>query len=160
MDRGAWQATVHAVTQSQTQLKQLSMHTFIHIYFSQSREEGFYFLENSDNPRQKCDLHFGKKNLKLQQKREQVLLPQGVIQPLSCTRLLCQPLGLQPARLFCLWDFPGKNTGVVCHFLLQGIFLTEGLNPCLLPWQVVSLPLCHLGFLRQLFRFYSLIYLY
>ena len=65
MDRGAWQATVHAVTQSQTQLKQLSMHTFIHIYFSQSREEGFYFLENSDNPRQKCDLHFGKKNLKL-----------------------------------------------------------------------------------------------
>ena len=61
MDRGAWQATVHAITQSQTQLKQLSMHTFIHIYFSQSREEGFYFLENSDNPRQKCDLHFGKK---------------------------------------------------------------------------------------------------
>ena len=27
------------------------------------------------------------------------------------------------------WDFPGKNTGVSCHFLLQSIFLTEGLNP-------------------------------
>ena len=27
------------------------------------------------------------------------------------------------------WDFPGKNTEVVCHFLLQGIFLTQGLNP-------------------------------
>ena len=26
------------------------------------------------------------------------------------------------------WDFPSKNTGVVCHFLLQGIFLTQGLN--------------------------------
>ena len=24
--------------------------------------------------------------------------------------------------------FPGKNTGVGCHFLLQGIFLTQGLN--------------------------------
>ena len=29
------------------------------------------------------------------------------------------------------WDFPSKNTGVGCHFLLQGIFLTQGLNPCL-----------------------------
>ena len=27
-------------------------------------------------------------------------------------------------RLFCPWDFPGKNTGVSCHFLLQGILLT------------------------------------
>ena len=29
-------------------------------------------------------------------------------------------------------DFPNKNTGVGCHFLLQGIFLTRGLNPCFL----------------------------
>ena len=28
----------------------------------------------------------------------------------------------------CLWNFPGKNTGVGCHFLLQGIFPTQGLN--------------------------------
>ena len=33
-----------------------------------------------------------------------------------------------PARLFCPWDFPGKNTGVGCHFLLQGIFSTQGSN--------------------------------
>ena len=32
------------------------------------------------------------------------------------------------ARFLCLWDFPGKNTGVGCHFLLQGIFLTQGFN--------------------------------
>ena len=31
-----------------------------------------------------------------------------------------------------LWNFPGKNIGVGCHFLLQGIILTQGLNPCLL----------------------------
>ena len=30
-----------------------------------------------------------------------------------------------PARLLCPWDFPGKNTGAGCHFLLQGIFLTQ-----------------------------------
>ena len=29
----------------------------------------------------------------------------------------------------CPWDSPGKNTGVGCHFLLQEIFLTQGLNP-------------------------------
>ena len=32
-----------------------------------------------------------------------------------------RPHGLQPARLLCSWDFPGKNTGVGCHVLLQGI---------------------------------------
>ena len=40
-----------------------------------------------------------------------------------------QPYGLQPARLLCPWDSPGKNTGVGCHALLQGIFQTQGLNP-------------------------------
>ena len=40
--------------------------------------------------------------------------------------------GLQSIRLLCPWDFPGKNTGVGCHFLLQGIFPTQGYNSCLL----------------------------
>ena len=38
---------------------------------------------------------------------------------------------------FCPWGFPGKNTGVGCHFLLQGIFPTQGSNPRLLHWQVI-----------------------
>ena len=41
-----------------------------------------------------------------------------------------QPHGLKPARLLCPWDFPGQNTGVGSHSSpLQGIFLTQGLNP-------------------------------
>ena len=40
-----------------------------------------------------------------------------------------RPHGLQPSRLFCPWDFPGKDIGVGCHFLLQGIFPTQGSNP-------------------------------
>ena len=36
------------------------------------------------------------------------------------------------ARLLCPWDSPGKNTGVGCHALLQGIFPTQGSNPGLL----------------------------
>jgi len=49
--------------------------------------------------------------------------------------------GLQPARFLCPWDSPGKNTGVSCQFLLQGIFPTQGLNPHLLRllhWQAES----------------------
>ena len=52
---------------------------------------------------------------------------------------------LYPTRLLCPWDFPVKNTGVDCHFLLQGIFLTQGLNPCLLNWQEGCLPPSHQG---------------
>ena len=37
------------------------------------------------------------------------------------------------------WDFLGKKTGVGGHFLLWGIFLLQGLNLCLLPWQMGSL---------------------
>ena len=34
--------------------------------------------------------------------------------------------GLEPTGLLCPWDSPGKNTGVGCHFPLQGIFPTQG----------------------------------
>ena len=40
--------------------------------------------------------------------------------------------GLWPTRRLCSWHFSGKNTEVGCHFLLQGIFLTQELNPSLL----------------------------
>ena len=66
---------------------------------------------------------------------------------LSCMRaescLTLRPCGLWPTRLLCLWDFPGKNTGVGCRFLLQGTFPTQGPNSCLLHWQADPLPLTH-----------------
>ena len=45
------------------------------------------------------------------------------------------------SRLLCPWSFPGKNTEAGCHFLLQGIFLTQGSNLSLwhlLHWQAAS----------------------
>ena len=51
---------------------------------------------------------------------------------------------MEPARLLCPWDFPGKNTQVGCHALLQGIFPTQELNLGLLRllhWHIGSLPL-------------------
>ena len=46
-----------------------------------------------------------------------------------CSRLF---VTLWPIGLLCPWDSPGKNTGVGFHALLQGIFLTQGLNQCLM----------------------------
>ena len=71
-----------------------------------------------------------------------------VLQACSVVPDFWRPQGLWPVRLLCPWDPPGKNTGVGCHFLLQGIFLTQGVNLCLLLfryWHADSLPLSHLG---------------
>ena len=50
----------------------------------------------------------------------------------SCPTL-CNPWTV-PARLLCTWDSPGKNTGVGCHALLQGVFPTQWSNPGLPHW--------------------------
>ena len=49
----------------------------------------------------------------------------------SCAQLFATPW-MQCTRLLCLWDSPGRYSGVRCHACLQGIFPTQGLNPCLL----------------------------
>ena len=61
---------------------------------------------------------------------------------------LCGPMGCSSPGSSVHGDSPGKNTGVGCHALLQGIFQTQGLKPrnlCLLHWQVTSLPLAPPG---------------
>ena len=69
---------------------------------------------------------------------------------------ILQPLELQLASLLCPSDFPGKNTGVGCHFFLLGIFPTQGQNPCLLHWLVGSLPLSHQGSPAKIISRYSI----
>ena len=56
---------------------------------------------------------------------------------------LLRPHGLYPTRIHCPCDSPSTNTGLGCHFLLQGILLTQGSNLhllCLLHWQADT---CH-----------------
>ena len=50
---------------------------------------------------------------------------------------LCDPMD---CRLLCLWNSPGKNTGVGCHVLLQRISLTQGSNLALLHGGLLSEP--------------------
>ena len=51
---------------------------------------------------------------------------------------LCNPMDCSPPGSSGHWNFPGKNIGMGCHFLLQGIFWTQGQSLCLLHWQVGS----------------------
>ena len=67
---------------------------------------------------------------------------------LSRVRLFCDPMDCSPL-VSSLWGFPGKNTRVGCHFILQGILQIQGWNLHLLHWQVDSLPLCYLGSFYQ-----------
>ena len=55
------------------------------------------------------------------------------------------PRGPQPSRPLCPWDSPGKNTGVGCHALLQGIFPTQGSNPGLPHPRWILYQLSHQG---------------
>ena len=52
--------------------------------------------------------------------------------PTFCDSMDCSPPGSSVH-----WDSPGKNTGVGCHALLQGIFPTQGSNPGLLHWRCI-----------------------
>ena len=54
---------------------------------------------------------------------------------------LCDPMN----RLLCSWASPGNNTGVGCHFLLQGIFPTQESNLGLLPCRQILYHLSHQG---------------
>ena len=55
---------------------------------------------------------------------------------------LCDPMDCSPPG-FCPWNFPGKNTGVDCHSLLQRNFPTQGLNPGLLHRRQILYHLSH-----------------
>ena len=71
-----------------------------------------------------------------------------VVFSLSVMSSSLPPMDCSPPGSSYLWDVPGKNTGVGCYFLLQGIFLTQGSNPHflhLLHWQVSPLPLTSPG---------------
>ena len=56
-------------------------------------------------------------------------VPMCVLSCLSHVRLSVTPWTIPHTRLLCLWNSTGKNTGVGCYSLLQGIFPTQGSNP-------------------------------
>ena len=73
-----------------------------------------------------------------------VFLLKNPCESVSCSLVLnsLRPPGVQPTSLLCPCNSPGKNTGVGCHSLLQGIFPIQGLNYSLLHCRWI---LCHLS---------------
>ena len=64
--------------------------------------------------------------------------------------ILCNPMDYSPPGCSVHGDSPGKNTRVGCHALLQGIFLTQGLNSGLPHWRRIHYHLGHQGSPNQL----------
>ena len=82
------------------------------------------------------------------------------VQSLQSCSTLCDPMDCSPPGSSVHGDSPGKNTGVGCHALLQGVFPTQGSNPgllCLLHRQAGFLPLAPPG--KPIFYIYK-IYIY
>ena len=160
MDRGAWWATVHGVAKSQTHLSDCAclvaiknhhksggfkrtetwdflggpavktlrflagkLRSHILCGMGAQAEPRSLFCHSSRGQKGKVTSHLGHDTSK------------GTCYLVTKSDSL-RPRGLQPSRLLCPWHFPGKNTGVGCHFLLQGIFLTQGSNPvfCIDRW--------------------------
>ena len=98
---------------------------------------GFFTTESSEKPRKRVSIIWILISIPSLACKFQCMLNRSVVFD------SLQLYGLQPSMLFCPWDSAGKNTGVGCHSLLQWIFPTQGLNPCLLcvlHWQAGSLP--------------------
>ena len=136
-DRGAWRAAVSGVVQSQTRLKQLSSSSNCHLSL-QENSVNLYCLFYV------CHIliHLLITLAKIKPGTSVVLICILFMVILSLVQFLVTPqtVALQaPPSGGC----PGENTGVGCHSLLQGIFLTQESNPSLLHWQAGPLPPSH-----------------
>ena len=114
MDRGAWQTTVHGVTKSWTW--QITEHAHTRV------------MRCMDMSWVRIQLGTG---MNWSWGPNTVTAPPSLILWIHFFSSPCKLVSLLPL-LLCTWNFLANNTGVSCHFLLQGIFLTQGLNPPLL----------------------------
>ena len=136
-------ATVHGVTKSRTQPKWLNTHTtsfFIvqlsYAYMTTGKTIALTRRTFADKVMSLLFIQY--------QKICYLLTLYCVVLSRSFVSDSLRPHRLYTTRLLCPWNFSSKNTGAVCNFFLQGIFLTEGSNLsflCLLHWQVDFLPL-------------------
>ena len=145
MDRGTWWAAVHGVAKSQTRLsdftftfhfhaleKEMATHSSVLAWRIPGMGEPGWLLSMGSHRAgyNRSDLAAAavwRKVVWLRKCKNYFDMKMKVAQ--SCLTLNCfQPHALEPTRLLCPWNAPAKNTGVGCHFLLQGIFPTQGSN--------------------------------
>ena len=125
MDEGAWWAAVHGIAKSQTRLSNFTFTFHFHALEKEMANHSSVLAWRIPGTGEPCGLP-----------------------SMGSHRVGHDWSNLATAAAAgssCPWDFPDKNIGVGCHFLLQGIFLSLGSNPHLLQCQMDSLPLNHLG---------------
>ena len=139
MDRQAWRAAIHGVAKSRTRLSnwtELNWSSKIEAKtqkISPFRTVGWWVRGKGRLTKKGCAL--------IPNATTENNVPQ-CLHACSVMSDFLQLCGQYFARLLSPWDFLDKNVGVGWYFLLQGIFLTQESNPCLLclfNWQVDSL---------------------
>ena len=118
MDRRAWRATICGVAKSQTQCSNWAL---THPHISRMVIFGLGFQDKL-YPFALCRQKKTKTKTKTKKTKKPYRIPLYSIHAVVSVGRLCPtllwPHGLQPTRLLCRWDFPGKYTEVGCHFLL------------------------------------------
>ena len=94
-----------------------------HFFFNKGKDTGYSPFISSDETRDVM--------VQLQCKQHILPSPGGLVAQ-SCPTL-CHPMDCSPPDSSVHGDSPGENTGVSSHAFFQGIFPTQGLNPCLMP---------------------------
>ena len=87
----------------------------------------------------KCYVHKKQKDIKLKM----------ILNQIKLDKWGRMGMGEIDTRILCPWDFPGKNTGVGYYCDLQGIFLTEGLNPGVPHWKQILYCLSHQSLVKR-----------
>ena len=150
-DRKSWWAVVHRIAKSQTRLRQPNTHAHLPIQYDfHSRCMGVYVCVQSLSQDR---VSVGRWKIWEMDDGESCLTIYLYIEPLKMYGLFSR--WVMYDSFVTLWTVAHKaslsmglqckNTGVGCHFLLHGIFVTHRSNLCLLCWQADFLPLCHLG---------------
>ena len=138
MDREVWRAAVHGVAKSQTRLSDWTEQNINNSMLKLvSRLRGGY------HPKAPC---FSSLKTQVWSEYHLAISPPTLKKKVWASHSVMSdslwPHGLQPTRLLCTWNSPGKNTEVDSHSPLQGIFLTQGSNPGLLHYRILY-HLCH-----------------